>query len=58
MKNINTTQIAIFTKLNGSQIYAVDSFSIEREKKSKLWRDILLKGYNISKRKFFYTLKG
>ena len=52
----------VFRKLNGSQIYSVDSFpvemcKIEREKSSKLWRDISLKGYNASKRKFFYGFK-
>lgn len=52
----------IFKKLNGSQIYSVDSFPVEicqiqREKRSKLWQDILLKGYNASKKKYFYGFK-
>jgi hypothetical protein len=52
----------LFTKLNGSQIYSVDSFPVEicqiqREKRSKLWRDVSLKGYNASKKKYFYGFK-
>ena len=52
----------IFKKLNGSQIYSVDSFPVEicqiqREKRSKLWQDISLKGYNASKKKYFYGFK-
>jgi hypothetical protein len=52
----------LFKKLNGSQIYSVDSFPVElcqiqREKRSKLWRDVSLKGYNASKKKFFYGFK-
>ena len=52
----------LFKKLNGSQIYSVDSFPVEicqiqREKSSKLWRDISLKGYNASKGKYFYGFK-
>jgi len=52
----------LFIKLNKSQIYAVDSFPVEicqiqREKSSKLWKDISLKGYNASKKKFFYGFK-
>jgi hypothetical protein len=52
----------LFKKLNGSQIYSVDSFPVEicqiqREKRSKLWRDISLKGYNASKEKYFYGFK-
>jgi len=48
--------------LNVSQIYSVDSFpveicKIEREKRSRLWRDLSLKGYNASKKKFFYGFK-
>jgi hypothetical protein len=52
----------IFKKLNGSKIYSVDSFPVEicqiqREKRSKLWQDISLKGYNASKKKYFYGFK-
>ena len=52
----------VFKKLNGSQIYSVDSFPVEicqiqREQRSKLWRDISLKGYNASKQKYFYGFK-
>jgi len=52
----------LFKKLNGSQIYSVDSFPVEicqiqREKRSKLWRDISLKGYNASKGRYFYGFK-
>jgi hypothetical protein len=52
----------LFKQLNGTQIYSVDSFPVEicqiqREKRSKLWRDISLKGYNATKRKFFYGFK-
>jgi len=52
----------LFKKLNGSQIYSVDSFPVElcqiqREKRSRLWRDVSLKGYNASKKKFFYGFK-
>ncbi|CAA6823778.1 MAG: IS982 family transposase [uncultured Sulfurovum sp.] len=52
----------LFKKLNGSQIYSVDSFPVEicqiqREKRSKLWRDVSLKGYNASKKKYFYGFK-
>ena len=52
----------IFIKLNGSQIYSVDSFPVEicqiqREKRSRLWRDIKLKGYNASKKRYFYGFK-
>ena len=52
----------LFKKLNGSQIYSVDSFPVElcqiqREKRSKLWRDVSLKGYNASKKRFFYGFK-
>jgi len=52
----------IFLKLNGLKVYSVDSFpvelcKIEREKRSRLWRDITLKGYNASKKKYFYGFK-
>ena len=52
----------LFKQLNGSQIYSVDLFPVEicqiqREKRSKLWRDISLKGYNASKQKYFYGFK-
>ena len=52
----------LFKKLNGLQIYSVDSFPVEicqiqREKRSRLWRDVSLKGYNASKKKYFYGFK-
>jgi len=52
----------VFKQVNGLQIYSVDSFPVEicqiqREKRSKLWRDISLKGYNASKEKYFYGFK-
>jgi len=52
----------VFKQVNGLQIYSVDSFPVEicqiqREKRSKLWRDISLKGYNASKQKYFYGFK-
>ena len=52
----------LFIKLNGSQIYSVDSFPVEicqiqREKRSRLWRDISMKGYNASKKRYFYGFK-
>jgi hypothetical protein len=30
---------------------------VQREKRSKLWRDSSLKGYNASKAKYFYGFK-
>jgi len=52
----------LFKRLNGSQVYSVDSFPVEicqiqREKMAKLWQDVSLKGYNSSKKKFFYGFK-
>jgi len=52
----------LFKRINNSQIYSVDSFPVEicqiqREKRSKLWQDISLKGYNASKKKYFYGFK-
>lgn len=52
----------VFKKLNVMDIYCVDSFpveicKIEREKSSQLWKDISLKGYNASKKKYFYGFK-
>jgi hypothetical protein len=52
----------LFKKVNTSQIYSVDSFPVElcqiqREKRSKLWQDVSLKGYNASKKKYFYGFK-
>ena len=52
----------IFMEINGSKIYSVDSFPVEicqiqREQRSKLWRDSSLKGYNASKEKYFYGFK-
>ena len=52
----------IFKRLNGVQVYSVDSFPVEicqiqREKRARLWQDVQLKGYNSSKRRFFYGFK-
>ncbi|DAB35654.1 MAG TPA: IS982 family transposase [Sulfurospirillum cavolei] len=52
----------VFIKLEGSQIYSVDSFPVElcqitREKRCHLWRAPELKGFNASTCKFFYGLK-
>ena len=52
----------LFKRVNKSQIYSVDSFPVEicqiqREKRSKLWQDVSLKGYNASKKKYFYGFK-
>ncbi len=52
----------LFKRLNGSQVYFVDSFPVEicqiqREKRARLWQDVSLKGYNSSKRRFFYGFK-
>ncbi len=52
----------LFEKLEGVKIYSVDSFPVElcnitREKRSNLWVDKELKGYNASKKIFFYGLK-
>jgi hypothetical protein len=52
----------LFKRINKSQIYSVDSFPVEicqiqREKRSRLWQDISLKGYNASKKKYFYGFK-
>ena len=52
----------LFKKINHSQIYSVDSFPVEicqiqREKSLKLWRDVKMKGYNASKKKYFYGFK-
>lgn len=52
----------IFMRLNGCRIYSVDSFPVElcqitREKRCRLWSDLKFKGYNASKRRFFYGLK-
>jgi len=51
----------IFMKINDSQIYSVNSFPIEiyqiqREKRSRLWRNSSIKGYNASK-KYCYGFK-
>lgn len=52
----------LFERIDRFQIYSVDSFPVEicqiqRETRAKLWRDVKLKGYNASKKKFFYGLK-
>jgi hypothetical protein len=52
----------ICMKINASQTYSVDSFPVEiyqiqREKRSRLWKDTSLKSYNASKKKYFYGFK-
>ena len=52
----------LFVKLNEMNIYSIDSFPVElcnitREKQAKLWSDTKLKGYNASKKRFFYGFK-
>jgi hypothetical protein len=52
----------LFEKLEGAQIYSVDSFPVElcsitREKRCNLWQDEKFKGYNTSKKKYFYGFK-
>ena len=52
----------LFEKLEGAQIYSVDSFPVElcsitREKRCNLWQDEKFKGYNASKKKYFYGFK-
>jgi len=52
----------LFKKLEGAQVYSVDSFPVElchitREKRCNLWNDEKLKGYNASKKKYFYGFK-
>jgi len=52
----------LFMKLEDTQIYSVDSFPVElcdiiRERQVNLWNNISLKGYNASKKKFFYGFK-
>ena len=52
----------LFVKLNSMNIYSIDSFPVElcnitREKQVKLWSDIKLKGYNASKKRYFYGFK-
>ena len=52
----------LFVKLNSMNIYSIDSFPVElcnitREKQARLWSDTKLKGYNASKKKFFYGFK-
>lgn len=52
----------LFVKLNSMNIYSIDSFPVElcnitREKQVRLWSDIKLKGYNASKKRYFYGFK-
>jgi len=52
----------IFMRLNDVQVYSVDSFpveicKIEREKSVRLWQDSSMKGYNASKKRYFYGFK-
>ncbi|MGD9970939.1 MAG: IS982 family transposase [Sulfuricurvum sp.] len=53
---------ALFMKVSPTQIYAIDSFPVElcqiqREKRSNLLNDPELKGYNASKKRYFYGFK-
>ena len=52
----------LFEKLEDKQIYSVDSFPVElcnitRERMCNLWNDKKLKGYNASKKRYFYGFK-
>lgn len=52
----------LFIKLNSLNIYSIDSFPVElcnitREKRARLWSDIKFKGYNASKKRYFYGFK-
>lgn len=51
-----------FTTLHNLAVYAIDSAPVEicqitREKRCRLWQDVKLKGYNASKKRFFYGFK-
>ncbi len=53
---------SLFTQIHPTQIYAIDSFPVElcqiqREKQCNLWNDPELKGYNASKKRYFYGFK-
>ncbi len=53
---------ALFMKINPTQLYAIDSFPVElcqiqREKRSNLLNDPELKGFNASKKRYFYGFK-
>jgi hypothetical protein len=52
----------LFAKLENTKIYSVDSFPVEickitREKRCNLWSDESLKGFNASKKRYFYGFK-
>ena len=52
----------LFKRLEGAQIYSVDSFPVElcqisREKRCRLYNDEKLKGFNASKNRYFYGFK-
>lgn len=52
----------LFTKLEGAKIYSIDSFPVElcnivRENRCRIWNQPNLKGYNASKKRFFYGFK-
>ena len=52
----------LFVKLEGTNIYSVDSFPVElcnitREKRCQLWNNPDFKGFNASKCRFFYGFK-
>jgi hypothetical protein len=62
MENIFLIIGNIFSKLEKSKIYSIDSFPVQlcditREKRSRLWNDKQFKGYNASKKRFVYGLK-
>jgi len=52
----------LFIRLEGANVYSVDSFPVElcnitREKWCRLWSNPDFKGFNASKRRFFYGFK-
>ena len=52
----------LFASIHPSQIYAIDSFPVElcqlqRESQCQLMRHTELKGYNASKKRYFYGFK-
>ncbi len=62
IENLFSWLSKLFIKLEDAKIYSVDSFPVElcnitREKQVNLWSDVCLKGYNASKKKFFYGFK-
>jgi hypothetical protein len=62
IEEIFSSLSALFSRVNPMQIYAIDSFPVElcqiqREKRSNLMNDPKLKGYNASKKRYFYGFK-